>query len=137
MISVDGTEQTLFAERGGVAVTLTDDPLLLLYDAPDAALADSLPEPPIALASAPGEIESGATTTLTFQGPGVVAEKVSVIGPPLWKSQVRQDGEGRVQVQIESPAITSAREARFRIQTLSGDRVRGELLVAVPVAAGQ
>jgi len=134
LVAVDGTCSTLRSVSGGVSVTVSEDPILLLYRGKDVTLAKALGDPPASLAAAPAPVRPGEATTFSLTGSALAAQAVRVRCPPLWKASCRQAGAGRVDVTVESPPSTPAREARVCVQLLSGEAAVGELTVPVPVA---
>ncbi|HYW79651.1 MAG TPA: hypothetical protein VE890_08745, partial [Thermoguttaceae bacterium] len=78
-------------------------------------------------------VRSGEISAFTLTGPGLKAASLHVDGPPLWKTTLKQAGEGRVDVVFEVPESTPAREGRFCVQLKTDDHPIGELTVAVRV----
>ncbi|MFW6108261.1 MAG: hypothetical protein ACOC8D_00455 [bacterium] len=134
LVHIDGSRTVLRSGAGGVTVTLSDDPTLLLYDGGDAALAEALGTPSVALAAAPDAVEPGGTKTLALTGRGLTTDAVRVQAPPLWKTSLGQAGEGRVAVTVEAPPRTPAREVRLRVQRLAAGSVVGQLTVPLRIA---
>lgn len=134
LIHVDGTQQELQVAVGGVTVTVSDDPILLLYDENQPRLAETLHQPPLSLVGKPSQVEPGKGTTLSFTRSRASRETLRVLGPPQWKTELRQIGDQRVEVRVEAPVSPTARKARIRLQLLAGGDLVGELLVPVSVA---
>ncbi len=133
LIYVDGTQQTLQCADGGVTLTLSDEPLLLLYNSKDAALAESLGDAAISLVGQPAAVRPGTATTLSFTGRNLARENVRIVGPSRWTTQLKQAGDGRIEVHVESPPLTTAREARIHLQLLANEEIIGEIQVPVTV----
>ncbi|MFP4058248.1 MAG: hypothetical protein ACLF0G_15380 [Candidatus Brocadiia bacterium] len=134
LVHIDGTRAALRSAGGGAAVTVCEDPVLLLYRAEEQGLAEKLEAPAATLVAPPAAVELGATAAFSLQGPGLVAEALRVGGPPLWHTELQQAGPGRVRVAVRAPAGTPAREARIYVGVLSEANVVGELTVTVPVS---
>ncbi len=132
-IQVDGTQQALQSDNGGITLTLADDPVLLLYDAKDATLAESFGDPVLALAETPNAVRPGDATTFSLVGTKLDGSKVRVHCPPLWTASLQQAGDGRLDVRVTAPQSATAREARIYVQLVAGDNVVGELQVPVAV----
>ncbi len=130
---IDGTQQQLQPTNGVVALTLSDDPVMLLYEQPDAKLADALGQASLSIEKLPATVAPGESITFTLTGEQAHAERLQIRCPPLWKSSLRQTADERIEVTLEIPSSTAAREATIQIQTLSGKNVSGELCVAIAV----
>lgn len=132
---IDGTQQQLQPTGGTVALTLSDDPVMLLYEQPDAKLANTLGQAELSLEKPPAAASPGESVTFTLTGEQADAERLRVHCPPLWIASLRQAGDRRVEVTLDVPPSTTAREATIRIQRLRGSDVSGELSIGVAVAS--
>ena len=136
MIRIDGSQAKLSTGGKGVTLTISDDPLLLLYSAPEAVeLPEKLAPPALVLASMPDAVPKGGSTSFTVSGQDLSPDDLHIIVPPFWAASKKVGGEGRVKGVLTAPAETSAREARILIQLREGDMLRGELAVPVSVKA--
>jgi hypothetical protein len=133
-VQIDGTQAALRSVAGGVTVTVSDDPILLFYEGEEVQLAGALGKPAASLDMAPEAVAPGESVTFAFTGKALTAQAVRVRCPLLWKGSAEQAGDGRVKVTVQAPPATPAREARARVQVLSGKAAVGELTVSVPVA---
>jgi hypothetical protein len=136
LVQIDGTRTALRSTAGGVSVTVSEDPILLLYRDKEAALAKALGASAASLAALPDAIGPGGSSAFSLTGEALAAQSVRVRCPPLWKASVKQAGEGRVEVAVQAAPSTPAREARVAVQLLSDGAVAGELAVPVRVARG-
>jgi len=133
LIRLDGSRATLRSTDGGIGLTLSAEPVLLLYQDAQQGLADALGAPTLSLVAAPAAVAASATSTFTIQGTGLTAESLRVIGPPMWQSTVTSAGENQVACRVQAPEGTPAREARFYVQRLAAGKTIAELTVPVPV----
>jgi len=133
LIYLDGSRTTLNSVTGAVTVSLSEEPLLLLYDDESQGLASELGDPAVALAKAPEDIEAAGTSIFSVNGPAVTVESLRVGCPPLWKTTLRQQDDGVCEVAVQAPGSTPAREGRISVQLLSDGTVVGELTVPVDV----
>jgi len=134
LVRLDGSHATLRSAEGGVSLTLSAEPVLLLYEDKKQGLAEKLAAPTLSLAAAPSAVEVAPTTTFTVEGPGLTAPSLRVIGPPLWTATLEPAGENRVVCHVRAPDATPAREARFHVHRLSAGNVVAETTVPAPVA---
>jgi len=134
LVHIDGARTTLRSMAGGVSVTVSEDPILLLYHGGETTLAKALGAPAASLAAVPAAIGPGGASSLSLTGKALAAQSVQTRCPPLWQASPRQAGEDRVDVRVQAPPSTPAREARVYVQLLSGAAVVGELTVPVRVA---
>jgi hypothetical protein len=131
LVGIDGSRQTLQTTAGGITVTLSDDPLLLLYDDAPSKLAESLGEPVVSLAA---EVEGVAPdSSVDFSLSGARVQDLQVDCPPLWRVSTKQASHTRVDVTLHAPPLTTAREARVHVLLLEDSHVNGDLEVRVPV----
>jgi len=134
LVHIDGARTTLRSMAGGVSVTVSEDPILVFYRGRETALAKALGAPAASLAAAPAAIGPGGTSSLSLMGKALAALSVQTRCPPLWQASPKQAGEDRVDVTVQAPPSTPAREARVYVQILSDGAVVGELAVPVRVA---
>ncbi|MFT7639047.1 MAG: hypothetical protein ACI9G1_000774, partial [Pirellulaceae bacterium] len=145
LIRIDGTTQILHCEDGGVTVSLSDDPLLLMYDdsrAKDknATLAESLGTPALALSMPTGSVAAGEAVTLLLTGKHANAETLKILCPPAWLASVKPvaplaDSKTQVAVTLIAPSVTSARAVQIRIQAVVKGQAVAELHVPITVAS--
>jgi len=134
LVHIDGARTTLRSMAGGVSVTVSEDPILLLYQGGETALAKALGAPAASLPAVPGAVGPGGTSSLSLMGKALAAESIRIRCPPLWKASPKQAGEDRVDVTVQAPPATPAREARVYVRLLSDGAAVGELAVPVRVA---
>lgn len=111
---------------------MSDDPILLLYESEEAKLAEGLNKPELALVEAPAAVALGES--VKFSLAGGKAESVRVHCPPLWQAEVEDAAQGRVEVTVQAPFTTPAREAQVFVHLLDQGRATGEVRVPVAVA---
>jgi hypothetical protein len=134
LIHLDGSRSTLKSMTGGITVTASAEPVLLLYNDSRQGLAEALGTPAFLLQEPPAAINAGGKSTFLLNGPRLTAGALRVSSPPLWKTALRQVGKDQVECAVEAPQSTSARQMRSYIQLLEGANVIGELTVSLPVA---
>jgi len=134
LIHLDGSHTALTSAAGGLTLSISEEPLLLLYTEATGGLGGDLGAPALSLAEAPAAVRPGETATFVLKGPDRPEESLKVRHPALWKAAVRRTGEGVFEVTAQAPATTPAREARLEVQLVSDGNVVGELTLAVRVA---
>ena len=133
LVRFDGSRARLRAAAGGISLSLSSEPALLLYRNGETKLAKALGTPGLSLAEAPAAVGPGESTVFSIEGPGLKADSLRVSCPPLWKTTLKQAGENRVACTVRAPDPTPAREARLYVQFLSSAAIVGELTVPVRV----
>ena len=138
VIRIDGSRRTLNAGGGSSALTVSEDPLLLLYEGGPEALPEALAASPVAIESAPQSVSRRVPTTLTVKLAGAEAGDVALIAPPFWtveKSPAESSGKGGVAFKVAPPAKSEVHQADFTVTVgdAAGGR-RGELYIRAPVA---
>ena len=134
LVHLDGSRTKLQSAAGGVSLSLSAEPALLLYRDADQGLAKTLGVAAISLAAEPPAVRAGATSAFSLSGAGLTAESLRASCPPLWKTTLKQAGENQVQCTLEAPSSTPAREARIYVQRLASGKAIGESTVPVRVA---
>lgn len=130
-VLLDGSSVMMKPTDGKLTLTIDHEPIVLLFDGDDVALPVALAPSSILLADAPATISPGKTAEIIVAG--AAPKSVRVVGPALWSTKVEPAGDDRVKLIIETPNDTPAREARYEIQHVTGDRVDGEVRVVIPV----
>lgn len=122
LIQIDGRDVRLTPADGRVAVSVTSDPILLLYDGGDPNLAaidassTTLEVPPIA--------ERGHPIVIRLRQSAEAMDTVDLEAPPLWTFDASPDSSPRnVSYTVVPPAKDATREAEFVVKL----RSRGEL----------
>lgn len=115
VIRVDGRRRTLDAGGKGITLSITEDPLLLLYNGGGAALAQTLGTPAATLQAPPIMARHGSAT-LTVVLNNALAESVDLVAPPFWKVEKipappGDGGRPSVRFILTVPQTTSIREA--------------------------
>src|SRR5262249_47989901 len=109
VIRVDGSRRSLNAGGKGVTLSVTSDPLLLLYDGGDKKLPEALGRPatvanaPSALPRRGGEVEAAVL-------PGSSVDNLDLVAPPRWKvtKAVTSGGErGSVRFTLVPPEASA------------------------------
>lgn len=136
LVRIDGSRQTLQAGAGGISVTLSDDPVLLLYEGKEVGLPEILGEPPLALIAEPAPGRPGDPIEFALVGEDSAIDTMRVDCPPLWNASFRRADDRRVDVKVETPRTAPARGGRVYVQLLKDGSVVGELTVPVSFVEG-
>ena len=130
LVRIDGSRRELRSTNGGVTLSLSDDPLLLLYTDRETKLAESLGDPAMSLVAAPGRPArfDGITLLPAISDVGWYFELV-VVDPrgrektiPVRPWQPPLINLGDKQVMTHSMMSGPARQAE--IFTIEGDELR-------------
>jgi len=134
VVKLDGTHRTLNASGKGVTLSVSEEPLLLLYDG-TAPLADALADPVASVPSVPTGVVRGGSVDVTVNLNGVPAESVNLVPPPFWQV-TRAPAQGAVTFTATVPAVSNVREAEMTVTVGDGQSGNaGELYLRVPVIA--
>jgi hypothetical protein len=157
VIGIDGRRTDLKAGGKGVALSVSQDPLVLLYQGGAGRLAETLTPPPASIASLPSAIIKGAAVPLAVSLNGISPDRVKLLTPPLWTvkpaagtpdagatrglSRFSSDENGTVPLRsvlafaVAPPLESEVRqgELRLRIRDDAGN-LCGQLSALVPVA---
>jgi len=137
VVHLDGSRSRLHNTAGGVSLSVSAEPLLLLYQDKDAGLANALGTAALQLEESPAAVSPGATAALVLGGQGLTPDALRVAGPPLWNIALHQAAEDQVRCTVHVPPTTPAREARIYVQLLAEGQAVGELTVPLRVASGE
>ncbi|MEI8340001.1 MAG: sugar-binding protein [Verrucomicrobiota bacterium] len=135
VIRIDGSRSELEAGGQGVTLSITEDPLLLLYREGEGALADNLDEPFVRLISAPSAIVRGTEGRMSLAlGKDVNAGEVDLVCPPSCSVKKSSSDLGEVVFEINVPEHSFAREIDCKVTIASAGKKRiGELYYRIPV----
>jgi hypothetical protein len=126
VLRIDGSRRILHAAGKGITLSITEDPLLLLYDG-GAALAPTLGTPAATLQAPPRTVARRGPFTLTVALDRPSADRVNLVAPPFWTVQ-KEPGKGHVAFRLTPPKASSLREVDLLVtlDDAHGKR-RGEL----------
>ena len=135
LINIDGRRSELDAGGKGLTLTVTEDPVLLLYEGGAGQLADRLATPAAQVASVPDGVIKGGSATLTVALNGLTEQDVELVGPAFWtirRAAATKDAAGaaRAAFTINVPDTSNAREGDL-VVTIKGGA--GELHARLPV----
>ena len=133
VIRLGGAHRDLNADGKGVTLTLSEEPLLLLYEG-TAALADTLGAP-AATVAVPSAIVRAAVSNVTVKLAGTPAADVNLVAPPYWQVS-KTSSNDEVVFAVTCPEATEVRQADLTVTLGSGDARCGELYLR-PMVTGQ
>lgn len=140
VIRLDGSHHPF--NPGGQAVTLTvsEEPLLLLYNGGPQALPGTLGAPAIVPEAVPATILRGGSASLTVALNGTPASDVNLQVPMFWTAAktaaTTQDGKPAVKFTVTAPAESDIRVADMAL-TVGADGKRSGEIYLRPTVAGQ
>ena len=133
LIDIDGRRSELNARSKMLTLTVTEDPVLLLYEGGTGQLPDRLGMPLVQVTSIPGGLIKGVASVLTVSLFGLEEQDVELVGPPTWTIQ-HAASPGRadrsVPYAITVPETSNAREGDLVVKFKNGG---GQLHARVPV----
>jgi hypothetical protein len=130
VIRGDGTRRQLDADGKDVTLTVSEEPLLVLYDGGPAGLPDAFGKPAAVLAAVPVTVARTGPTAITVTLGG--AGEVALLAPPFW--DVKRAADSLV-FTVAPPAGSAVRQADLTVTiTDAAGRRRGELYLRALVA---
>jgi len=134
MVRIDGRIRSLNAWGKGLTLTVTPDPVLLVFEGGGDKLPDALGVPAAKITNSPTTISAIEPTTLSVQ----IADKLtpSLVGPTLWKvTNTRASAAGTAAFTLTPATGSPVREVECLVPLADDQgRVRGELQLRVPAA---
>lgn len=131
VIRIDGSRRKMQAEGKGITLTMTEDPVVLLYAGGDKKLAEKTGAPAIRLGAAPASAVRGDKIQVEVIPDGVAADRVSLKAPPQWiveKSGAQEGGKPVIRYSVSGPVESSVREADMVVELKgAGGGLNGEL----------
>ncbi len=85
-IRVDGRRTEMHSAGKGLTLSVSEDPVLLLYKG-GTGLADALAPPAASLASIPSAIIKGAAVPMTLSLNGTTPDRIQLLTPPFWTAK--------------------------------------------------
>jgi hypothetical protein len=155
VIRIDGSRGQLHADGKGITLSVTEDPMLLLYSGGEGKLPESLGAPALRLGATTGAIVRGEKSGFAVALESAKPDQVSLRTPPFWKvgaETVSGDGGKPVlRYTLEAPEDSTARQADCTVELKdAAGRIRGQIsyrpevtgalsarLLPVPAAPGQ
>jgi hypothetical protein len=137
VIRTDGSRRTLHAGGKGITLSITEDPLLLLYAGSSRALAP-LYIPAAEVESPPAAVARRGSTTLTVALLKATADDVNLIAPPFWTvtKAPGKDSKPSVRFTLTPPAASAVREADLIVTVDVNGKRQGELYYRTPLSDG-
>lgn len=134
VVRIDGSRRVMEPGAGGLALTISRDPVLLLYEGGAEALPASLAAPALSIREGPATVGVNGSTRLTVALNGPRAEDVGMVAPPGWGVE-KTVGAAEVSFTLTPPAVTDIRQLDLTITwNQAGPQRRGELYWRAPIA---
>jgi hypothetical protein len=143
VIRIDGRRGELAAGGKGISLSVSEDPLVLLYQG-GTGLADALGPPAASISELPRAMIKGAAVPVevSLGGPGstLSPERIALVAPPAWtvrRSAGRRDAAGatRVAFDVAAPQSSEVRQGDLLVNILDeAGNPCGQLSALVPVA---
>jgi hypothetical protein len=137
VIHIDGTRRELQPRDGGVALTIGEDPILVLYESATKNLPAAIEAPAANVDAMPGALARHGATTISVASHGLGRSAINLIAPPFWTVEKTAPGGGgneTIQFAVTPPEGSAVREADIAVSLAdSGGRKFGELTLHVPV----
>jgi hypothetical protein len=133
VIRIDGSRVQLTAQGGGVTLTVSEEPVMLLYQGGAKTLPDSLAAPIARVTQLPQAVRAGESASVSVALAETVVLAATLQAPPGWMTSesAARGNESRFQVVV--PNATPAREGRLTVMITASGKAIGSLSVPVPV----
>jgi hypothetical protein len=133
-IRIDGRRTELKAGGKSVTLSMSEDPVVLLYKSPSGGLAEALGPPAAAITSLPSAIIKGAAVPMVVFLNGVAADRIALVAPPFWTVKETPTSKA-VRYDIASPLTSEVREGDLLVSIKNdAGQICGQLSALVPVA---
>ncbi len=131
LVRIDGSSVELDAQGKGLNLSVSEDPVLLLFDSADMKLAEKLENPSLKLNDTFDPVVKGASQKISFTAEGVKPEDISFIAPPFWTVGKAEVSGKEISFNVTAPAVTGTRKARMLVDFKDKG---GELSFYLPVS---
>jgi hypothetical protein len=132
VIRIDGSRRMLNAGEKSVTLSVTTDPILLLYDGGPATLPDALAALSAKIEVGPKSATRVAPMKLTVTTGETPADQVNMVAPPFWKVERSSANAGKIDFTLTPPAATEAHHADLTVRIGNS----GELYWRTPLDGG-
>lgn len=133
MIRIDGSRNLLNAKGRGISLTISEEPVLLLFQNGTGTLPASLERPAAGFTKVPARFYRDGENLVEVALNGLQAEAVDLKAPPFWSVDKSVDGKN-VRFSVKPPADTQASEAGLDLPIREGDSDIGLLSMRSPLA---
>jgi hypothetical protein len=134
LVHVDGSRTKIRSTAEGISLSVSREPVLLLYQDADTGLAKKLGVSILQMEVPRDAICPGGTSKFVLKGPNLTAQLLRVSCPPLWTATLNKAAQDQIEYTIRAPDSTYAREGRIYVQLLAEGNVIGELTAPLRVA---
>ena len=133
LILMDGTTVALVPDRGAVTVSVSSEPIMVLYRSKAPALGETLAPPALALAAVPQAVVKGQDREIPLHGAGLTAAAVAIAAPPGWNVNCRDAGADAVNCRVTPPVDSEAQAGRLAVRRVAGGVASAAIVVDLPV----
>ncbi len=131
-IGIDGREMPLQVVDGGVTITVSPEPVMLMYQSTTHTLDGAVAPGKLQAEGTVTPVVKGRSTTVRLTGALAKADALRITAPLHWKATTKQQGNA-VLLSIHAPTNTPARAARVVVQPQMQAQPVGKLILTVPV----
>lgn len=133
VIRIDGSRANLFAQSGGVTLTVSEEPVMLLYQGGAETLPAALAEPVARVTQLPQSVRAGESATVSVEVAQAAKVLAALQAPAGWSTTQKTSGGKQVEFTVAVPEATPAREGRALVTITADDQAIGSLTVPLPV----
>ncbi|WFB36172.1 cellulase family glycosylhydrolase [Kiritimatiellota bacterium B12222] len=133
-ILMDGRSQKLNANQEGITLSVSRDPLFVLYTENNPVLPEELGTPAIRVVARPDDVIKGSTVSILLEGKGIKRDEIEALTPYGWTVSAEQLSEDQVSLQLGVPADTAAVEGRIEVVYAPKGMAQAALEIGIPLA---
>jgi len=134
VIHVDGSRCELAAGGKGITLSVSEDPIMLLYENEQTTLAEALGKPAVSLVSPLNKLQRNGAAELTIAVSDAV-KNIELVPPPFWKVVKNSSKDGEVRFTLTGPSSSTVRELCLSVKFDDGNgKQPGELSFRLSVA---
>ncbi len=134
LVRLDGSRHTLSANNQSITASVSDEPILVLYDGGPNVLPSALAKPSATIKAAPTALRGGSTV-IEVALDGANANEVNLVAPAFWTvKKLAAANQNALQFAVSAPETSAIREADYTITLGAPNARRGELYVRTPVS---
>lgn len=116
VIRIDGGRRTLNAHENSVTLSVTTDPMLLLYDGGPATLPEALGKPAATIEEGPKTVSRRELFKLTVAVAKPLGAEVNIRTPRFWVYEGGSSSNGKETFRVIPPTATEAHQVDFTVR---------------------
>ncbi len=133
-ILLDGRSQKLDARNKGITLSVSRDPVLVLYKDLNPVLPETLGTPGLRVVDRPENVIKGTTTSVLLEGKAIQKSDIEVHTPLGWTVESEQVSKDQIELRLGVPSRTAAVEGRLEVVHSPGGTPQGAIDLGISLA---